>query len=61
LLEDVEGVFALWIRRIIDSISFYPIAGVDNYEIRAVGIGFVLEMLGEGDVIAPICRILWPR
>lgn len=58
--ENVKGVFAFGFRGIIEPIAFYSITSVYQKQIATVIVGSGMEMVGEGDVIPPIGRVLRP-
>jgi hypothetical protein len=54
LLQDVEGVFALGLGAVVEPIAFDAVARVDEEEVAAIDVGFGAEVVGEGDVVAPV-------
>ena len=43
--KDIQCIFSLRVRRVIQSVAFYPISSIDEDEIRAVIAGLFLEPL----------------
>jgi hypothetical protein len=54
LLGDLIGKLAPRLGTIIDGISFNTVACVDEEEISAFGIGPVVKVFCEGDVVTPV-------
>ena len=52
--QDVEGVFAFWLGPVVQSVAFDAVTRVDEEEVGAIVIGFFAEMVGKGDVVAPV-------
>lgn len=60
MFEDIKGVMTFRVGGIIKTITFYSITGVYNEKITAIFVCFLAKMVSEGDVVTPICGVLWP-
>lgn len=58
LLDNVEGIFAWRFAGVVEAVAFDSVAGVDEEQIGAIRVGAGVEVLGEGDVVAPIGGVL---
>lgn len=57
LLGDLIRELASGFGTVIYGISFNPIACVDKEEISAFGIGSIVKVFCEGNVVTPVSRI----
>ena len=49
-----KSIFALGIRSIVEPIPFYPVSSVHKQQVNAFIVGFLVQSLGQGYVVAPV-------
>lgn len=58
LLEDVVGVLAFGIGSVVEAVAFDAVAGVDEDQVDVVLVGPLAQVVGQGDIVAPVGRVL---
>lgn len=54
VFENVKGVMPFGIRGVVKTVAFYSVASIYEKKVTAVIVGFLAEVMGKRDVIAPV-------
>ncbi|KAG7058524.1 hypothetical protein JMJ77_0005898 [Colletotrichum scovillei] len=59
LLEDVVGEEAFRGGGVVEAVALYAVARVDDEEVDTLLVGLAAHVLGKGDIVTPVGRVLW--